>query len=55
MVDKIEIRFDKKPTIKGGTFYVTINDEKTSKKYRWCIWKIHYKNELILYTHILHL
>ena len=45
MVDKIEIRFDKKPTIKGGTFYVTINDEKTSKKYRWCIWKIHYKNE----------
>ena len=45
MADKIEIRFDKKPTIKGGTFYVTINDEKTSKKYRWCIWRIHYKNE----------
>ena len=39
MADKIEIRFDKKPTIKGGTFYVTINDEKTSKKYRWCIYK----------------
>lgn len=45
MADKIEIRFDKKPTIKGGTFYVTINDEKTSKEYRWCIWRIHYKNE----------
>jgi len=45
MADKIEIRFDKKPTIKGGTFYVTINDEETSKKYRWCIWRIHYKNE----------
>ena len=25
MADKIEIKFDKKPTIKGGTFYVTIN------------------------------
>lgn len=45
MADKIEIRFDKKPTIKGGTFYVTINDKKTSKEYRWCIWRIHYKNE----------
>ena len=45
MADKIEIRFHKKPTIKGGTFYVTINDEKTSKEYRWCIWRIHYKNE----------
>ena len=45
MADKIEIKFDKKPTIKGGTFYVTINDKKTSKKYRWCIWRIHYKNE----------
>ena len=45
MADKIEIRFDKKPTIQGGTFYVTINDEKTSKEYRWCIWRIHYKNE----------
>ena len=45
MADKIEIKYDKKPTIKGGTFYVTINDKKTSKKYRWCIWRIHYKNE----------
>ena len=39
MADKIEIRFNKKPTTKGGTFYVTINGEKTSKRYRWCIYK----------------
>ena len=39
MADKIEIRFHKKPTTKGGTFYVTINGEKTSKRYRWCIYK----------------
>ena len=41
MPDKIAITFDEKnkPTTKGGTFYVTINDEKTSKRYRWCIYK----------------
>ena len=33
MPDKIAITFDEKnkPTTKGGTFYVTINDEKTPK------------------------
>lgn len=41
MPDKIAITFDEKnkPTTKGGTFYVTINGEKTSKRYRWCIYK----------------
>ena len=41
MPGKIAITFDEKnkPTTKGGTFYVTINGEKTSKRYRWCIYK----------------
>ena len=41
MPDKIAITFDEKnkPTTKGGTFYVTINGKKTSKRYRWCIYK----------------